>query len=67
MRLDWNPSFSRQAEQFDLRYCCPDCGHFDAVGQVCANRWPTTDHRQPHAGAEQAHRKVVFCKEFELR
>lgn len=67
MRIDWNPSFSQQAEQFDLRYCCPDCGHFDTVGQVCAHRWPTADHRQPHAGAEQAQRKVVFCKEFELR
>jgi len=67
VRLAWNAKFSREAEQFDLRYCCPDCGQFDAVARVCAHGWPMTDHRQPHAGAEQADREVVFCKEFELR
>lgn len=67
MRLQWNTTFSRQAEQFDLRYSCPDCGHFDAVAEVCAHGWPNIDHRLPHAGVEQADREVVFCKEFELR
>ncbi len=66
MRLQWNPNFTRQAEQFDLRYSCEDCGYFDAGHQTCAHKWPTKDHRLPHAGAEEADRKVVFCKEFEL-
>lgn len=67
MRLQWNPMFSEQAERFDLRYSCADCGHFDVRAQRCAHGWPMADHRQPHAGARQAHREVVFCKEFELR
>jgi hypothetical protein len=66
MRLEWNPTFSRQAEQLDLRYSCADCGHFDVIRQVCAHGWPMVDHRQPHAGADEADREVVFCKEFEL-
>jgi hypothetical protein len=67
VRLQWNPTFGREARELDLRYTCVDCGHFDPRRQQCVHGWPLVDHRRPHAGAAEADREVVFCKEFELR
>ncbi len=66
MRLEWNATFTEQAQQFDFKYSCEDCGHFIVPLQACAHKWPLLDHRLPHSGADEAEREVVFCKEFEL-
>ena len=51
-----------QFERFSLRFCCEDCGAFDDRREVCAEGYPTDEHRKrPLREGEP----IVFCKAFE--
>lgn len=56
--------FDEEAERFQLRFTCEDCGWFDARADACAHEWPTALHRRTRY--REATADVVFCKEFEL-
>jgi hypothetical protein len=62
VRLPLTAQFDAEREDFALRYCCEDCGHFDARSQACRHEWPNETHRRDGAPSEM----VDFCKEFEL-
>jgi hypothetical protein len=62
MRLPWTPEFDIEREQFALRFCCEDCGHFDALRERCGHEWPNEEHRLARVGPPW----LDFCKEFEL-
>ena len=62
------PRFDEESRRFALRFCCEDCGHFDAATDRCRHRWPDAPHRLARYQAEpQPGDELVFCKEFELR
>ena len=64
MRLPSTPRFDDERERFSLRFCCEDCGHFDAARARCRHDWPTELHRRERYLKDA--REIVFCKEFEL-
>ena len=75
MRLDRSPHFDEERARFQLRFCCEDCGHFDAARERCRHEWPTELHRSARYLDEEAAidnlvdkrvDKIDFCKEFEL-
>jgi hypothetical protein len=65
LRLLRNATFDEESARFGLRFCCEDCGHFDADGARCRHDWPTELHRRERY-QERGEDDVVFCKEFEL-
>jgi hypothetical protein len=62
VRLRRDPDFEAESDRFALRFCCEDCGFFDASAERCRHDWPTEHHRLSAPDREQ----VIFCKEFEL-
>ena len=67
--------FDDEARRYALRFCCEDCGYFDAATEHCRHDWPTASHRRARyapapggsiADPEASAVDVVFCKEFEL-
>jgi hypothetical protein len=62
MRLPWTPDFDAERERFALRFCCEECGHFDAVHERCRHEWPNELHRRQRVEVPI----LDFCKEFEL-
>jgi hypothetical protein len=65
VRLPWTTEFDEQSARFALRFCCEECGHFDARAERCRHEWPTELHRRTREPRPAA-REIVFCKEFEL-
>jgi hypothetical protein len=63
VQLPRTAEFDAERERFALRFCCEDCGHFDARTASCRHEWPNEQHR-----GEAALRLATldFCKEFEL-
>lgn len=45
MHVPRDARFDEDAERFALRFCCEDCGFFDARGERCRHGWPTALHR----------------------
>lgn len=67
MQLARTATFDEESARFGLRFCCEDCGYFDAAAERCRHDWPTAEHRRDHyAGAEEPPALLTFCKEFEL-
>ena len=76
VRVEREPSFEVERKRYDFRFCCEDCGHFDALREVCRHDWPNQAHRRaatdslrdPGRGPVQAQdlAPLIFCKEFEL-
>jgi hypothetical protein len=62
MRIERTVDFDDERARFALRFCCEDCGHFDASTERCRHDWPTAPHRR--SAVEPA--AIDFCKEFEL-
>ena len=52
-----------EAEQFSLRFACPDCVHFEPASETCSNGFPNEWHRNKHLELLSV---AVFCKSFEL-
>ncbi len=65
MRLPMTDLFRREWKEWDLRFCCEDCGHLDPVTQSCAHGWPDKEHRVAYYQSSDC-KEVIFCKEFEL-
>jgi hypothetical protein len=57
--------FDEESARFAFRFCCEDCGHFDAAHERCRHDWPIELHRRPTRPTD-GHEPLVFCKEFEL-
>jgi hypothetical protein len=53
--------FDEERERYSFRFCCEDCGHWDAAAERCRHEWPNERHRLAHRSPV-----VTFCKEFEL-
>ncbi|HEY7957137.1 MAG TPA: hypothetical protein VII38_17650 [Polyangia bacterium] len=70
MQVARTPAFDEESARFALRFCCEDCGHFDAASERCRHGWPTDEHRQDRYAdrwkSERPLSVVTFCKEFEL-
>jgi hypothetical protein len=64
VQLPWTAEFDAERERFALRFCCEDCGHFDAGTGRCRHEWPNQSHRRQGEGTPAA--ALDFCKEFEL-
>jgi hypothetical protein len=64
MRVPRTERFDDERDRYGLRFCCEDCGHFDAARERCRHDWPTDAHRR--ARYDEAQPEIVFCKEFEL-
>ena len=63
MKIHVDGRFTRQAEELDLRFRCPDCFHYlESTGQ-CAHLWPNEAHKAP---LPEGPTELLFCKEFEL-
>jgi hypothetical protein len=62
MRLPRTPAFDEESARFALKFCCEDCGNFDAERESCRHFWPTELHRRAASSVGE----LVFCKEFEL-
>jgi acetone carboxylase gamma subunit len=55
--------FRDEAKRFTLRFTCPNCAHFEAEREACANGYPN----RAHLGVDlEADATLEFCKEFEL-
>lgn len=54
-----DPRFREEAERYQLRWACEDCGLFDAV-RGCAHGFPVARH--DHAAQRV---QLTFCKDFE--
>jgi hypothetical protein len=61
VQLPRTPEFDFERETYRLRFCCEDCGHFDARNERCGHEWPNEQHRSDRVAST-----VDFCKEFEL-
>jgi hypothetical protein len=64
VRLPRTAEFDAEREVYSLRFCCEDCGHFDASDGGCRHEWPNESHRR-QVGAD-GRSPLDFCKEFEL-
>jgi hypothetical protein len=51
--------FRDEAERFQLRWVCEDCGLFDAA-RGCAHGYPVSRHDR---AAQRV--RLTFCKDFE--
>ncbi len=65
VRITRTPDFEEESVRYSLRFCCEDCGHFDAAQSSCRHFWPTDVHRKDHHET-RAVPLIDFCKEFEL-
>jgi hypothetical protein len=52
-----------EAEQFELRFGCEACAHFEPERALCGDGFPTEPHRGIRLAAA---RSVMFCKGFEV-
>jgi hypothetical protein len=66
VRLPRTAAFDEESARFQLRFCCEDCGHFDARFDRCAHEWPSEAHRRAAADPGNQEPQLDFCKEFEL-
>ena len=55
--------FRREAREFELRYACEHCVHFEPGRGACTEGYPNEDHRD---ASLVGRRVLVFCKSFEL-
>src|SRR5689334_602061 len=53
----------REARDFELRYACEHCVHFEPAHGACAEGYPNEAHRDVSL---EGRRVLVFCKSFEL-
>ena len=53
----------REAEEFRLRFACPDCAYYDSADSTCSNGFPVAPHLQRDLSRRSL---LVFCKAFEL-
>jgi hypothetical protein len=49
--------------EFELRYACEHCAHFDPASEACSQGFPNEDHRQAPLDSAAT---LTFCKSFEL-
>lgn len=59
MKTEVDEKLREETAQFDFRFRCDDCVHFD--GEKCIHGYPTEPHRQ-----SLLRKFVVFCKEHEI-
>lgn len=52
-----------EATEFELRYACEHCAHFDPLSEACSQGFPNEEHR--HRSLELS-ASLTFCKSFEL-
>jgi hypothetical protein len=53
----------QEAEQYRLRFACPDCVYFDVASGACSEGYPNHEHLDQSLADR---RILVFCKSFEL-
>jgi hypothetical protein len=53
----------REAAQFDLRFTCERCAHFEEENRSCAEGYPNGPHLEDRIVPGKS---LLFCKSFEL-
>ena len=52
----------REARDFELRFTCDACIHFDVEQNACEHGYPT----EPHRVRLELVSELSFCKDYEL-
>ena len=58
-----NLRLRNELSEYNVRFCCEDCAHFEGQSSECSLGYSCEPHRKRQVEPGDA---IVFCKTFEL-